>query len=145
MTDSAARALAALALLTLCAAPARAQVTPRPAGPEIPRLPPSFPLLCRGTPGLNVSVASGRTGLLLFRRSAGPASAGLAPGECAWRDRAVRAAEPAVVAHVVPEGADGDPPYQWPVVLQDSARYWLFHVYNDGRRLVATRSREERP
>ncbi|HEX8359754.1 MAG TPA: hypothetical protein VF613_06600 [Longimicrobium sp.] len=105
----------------------------------------SYPLVCRGSTALRTWVRPVREGLLLFDRSAGPASAGLAPGQCAWRDRAVSPAEPAMVSHVVPEGADAEPPYLWPAVLQDPARYWLFMVYNDGKgALVATSSREER-
>jgi hypothetical protein len=106
----------------------------------------SYPLVCRGSTSLRIWMRPVRQGLLMFDRSAGPASAGLAPGQCAWRDRAVRANEPAMVSHTIPEGADADPPYLWPAVLQDPARYWLFMVYNDGKgALVATLSREERP
>ena len=138
------------AALLADAAPAAAQIKvqpdrPRPAG--VDRLeraaPRSYPLLCRGTRALNVWVRPERVALLMFERSAGPAPAGLAPGQCAWMDRAVRGDEPARLAHHVPEGADGEPPYLWPDALSDPDRYWLFEVYNNGRGdLVVTASRE---
>lgn len=141
--------LAPLLALGLLAAPSRAeaQVTPRPDRLPPPRLerlaPRSYPLLCRGTRSLNVWVRPVRIALLMFERSSGPASAGLAPGQCAWMDRAVRPDEPARLAHHVPEGADGEAPYQWPEALYDPDRYWLFEVYNNGRGdLVVTASRE---
>lgn len=142
----------ALALLaSALAAPAQAQVTSRPDRPpvvsEAARLQlRSFPLICRGSASLRTWVRPMRTGLLLFERSSGSAAAGLAPGQCAWRDRAVSAAEPTVVAHTIPEGADDEPPYLWPKVLYDPARYWQFQVYNDRKgSLVVTGSREIRP
>ncbi|MBW3571204.1 MAG: hypothetical protein KY467_08860 [Gemmatimonadetes bacterium] len=138
-----------LAFGVLSAAPAaQAQIAPRPDRPPPPRLervtPRTYPLLCRGTRSLNVWVRPERVALLMFERSAGPASAGLAPGQCAWMDRAVRADEPARLAHHVPAGADGEAPYQWPEVLYDPDRYWVFEVYNNGRGdLVVTASREQ--
>lgn len=127
---------------------AAAQVTPAPNRP-IPNSintltpPASYPLLCRGTPGLNVMVRPTRVGLLIFEHGAGAATAGLEPGQCAWMDRAVSAAEPNVIAHTVPEGADREAPYLWPEVLQDSSRYWRFEVYNNRRGdLVVTKSAE---
>ena len=139
------------AALTVDASPAAAQATPRtelprPAGVErLQRATPrSYPLLCRGTRSLNVWVRPERIALLMFERSAGPASAGLAPGQCAWMDRAVRGDEPARLAHHVPEGADAEPPYLWPDALSDPDRYWLFEVYNNGRGdLVVTASSEQ--
>ncbi|HEU4559903.1 MAG TPA: hypothetical protein VFS20_18790 [Longimicrobium sp.] len=127
---------------------AAAQVTPAPNRPISNRIntltpPTSYPLLCRGTAGLNVMVRPTRIGLLIFERSAGPATAGLEPGQCAWMDRAVSGAEPNVIAHTVPEGADRDAPYLWPEVLQDSSRYWRFEAYNNRRGdLVVTKSAE---
>jgi hypothetical protein len=138
--------LLVLALLAAWAGPADAQVVRRGDRPDLAVTPRAYPLLCRGGTSMRTWVRPVRTALLLFDRSAGPASAGLAPGQCAWRDRAVSAAEPAMVAHVIPEGADDEPPYQWHTVLRDPARYWLFTVYNDRKgALVATSSREERP
>ena len=138
-------ALIVLFLLATWAGPADAQVVRSPAT-ELAITPRAYPLVCRGGTSMRTWVRPVRTALLLFDRSTGPASAGLAPGQCAWRDRAVSAAEPAMVAHFSPEGADAEPPYQWPAVLQDPARYWVFMVYNDRKgALVATSSREERP
>lgn len=151
MRASTARLLAvSVAFAGIIAAPrvAAAQVTPAPNRPIPNRIgtltpPTSYPLLCRGTPGLNVMVRPTRVGLLIFERSAGPATAGLEPGQCAWIDRAVSASEPNVIAHTVPEGADREAPYLWPEVLQDPSRYWRFEVYNNRRGdLVVTKSAE---
>jgi len=63
---------------------------------------PSYPLICRGGPGMRVMVNhdvpdgihTGTTHMtVFFRPAAAPASPG--PGECVWMDRTFRAGEPA--------------------------------------------------
>jgi hypothetical protein len=79
-------ALAAIALAAALAAPAPAQT--------------SYPLVCRGGPTMRLApeVAGGSARVLIrFARAARGAVLGVEPGTCAWQDRGINSAEPAVL------------------------------------------------
>jgi hypothetical protein len=57
----------------------------------------SYPLVCRGGGGTLGHNSYNRVALFYFQKASGPAGAGLAPGQCAWVDRAVGAGEPTCV------------------------------------------------
>jgi hypothetical protein len=56
----------------------------------------SYPLICRGAPSLEIVAAASDSWDVgfTFTRGTKPAGEGLAPGECSWVDRAMRADEP---------------------------------------------------
>lgn len=98
----AASAAALLALAAMHPARAAAQI--------------SYPLVCRGGPGLRLAPeVSGGTSRLLLRFTRGRRGAvggALDPGTCAWQDRGVRDSQPAVlcfgpVTHLSFEMASG--------------------------------------
>jgi hypothetical protein len=122
--------IAVLGVPLIAAAQVPVRVEPRI--PEMAR-PQTYPLMCRGTTRLSVSARPQRIALLIFTRGTRPSTAGLQPGECSWIDRGVSAAEPNVVAHHIPQGADGAAPYLWTEALWAPNAYWTFEVYNDGR------------
>src|SRR5213075_505151 len=54
-----------------------------------------YPLVCRGGGGLVTGIAPGERNIgFSFIRGTKPAGDGLAPGECSWQDRGMRADEP---------------------------------------------------
>ena len=82
----------------------------------------SYPLICRGGPGLRLAPQAGTAGpsrlLLRFNRGRRGAVAGVEPGTCAWQDRGVGEAEPAVrcfgpVQHLSFEMAAGGREMAW--------------------------------
>lgn len=102
----------------------------------------SYPLVCRGgggTLGYNA-----RNALFYFAKSPQPAGAGLAPGQCAWVDRAVGTNEPTCVKQANVEAAAWIFPNQlqnsyftsttapWLRSLLKSNNFQTFQVYNPG-------------
>lgn len=59
----------------------------------------SYPMVCRGGSGTLGYNGTGRNALFYFRKAPGSAGHGLNPGECAWLDRAIGAAEPTCLKH----------------------------------------------
>ena len=88
-----------LALFTLATA---AGALPRSAAAQT-----SYPIVCRGGPAmrLEVEVKAGSPGSvrLHFARGGRAAVLGVDPGTCAWQDRGMRAAEPAVLCFARPD------------------------------------------
>jgi len=112
---------------------------------EAARPPESYPLVCRGAatfetnpgpvlwpgcPVIDQSIC--KYAGFTFRPGSKPARDGLAPGECSWLDRAMRAGEPTRLTQPI-EGASG-----WTKELSSSNSYWTFNVYNAGEQLQAT-------
>ncbi len=98
--------------------------------------PETYPLVCRGTNTLKVMDLDGPVGFrwvgFNFIPGTKPAGDGLLPGQCSWRDRSMRAGEPARLAQPI-EGA-----LAWIKDLNSSDSYWTFNVYNAGAQLRAT-------
>lgn len=63
--------------------------------------PKSYPMVCRGGAGTlgYQGYGGGTSALFYFRKAPGPSGRGLNPGECAWVDRAIGAAEPTCLRH----------------------------------------------
>ena len=98
------------------------------------KVPDTYPLECRGIETLKIVDLEGPAGSkwvgFTFKPGTKPASLGLLPGQCSWKDRGMRAGEPARLAI---ESA-GD----WSKELNSSDSYWTFNVYNAGAQLQAT-------
>jgi flagellar biosynthesis GTPase FlhF len=86
----------------------------------------SYPMTCRGG---GVSVTSvGTTGVQIrFQPGRGPATSGLAPGQCTWSDRALGRGEPTTICDDRTRSA------QYAGLLARSDQYVILHVYNDNR------------
>src|SRR5712692_5046972 len=71
-------------------------------GSEAARMQQGRPLVCRGSANLAIGTAPGVGNFgFVFTRGTKPASQGLAPGECSWQDRGMRADEPdRLVQHI---------------------------------------------
>jgi hypothetical protein len=68
--------------------------------------PPDYPLVCSfdgSTSAAMIQEPTGYAGLLRFRPATRPATAGVEPGTCAWRDRAFRDTEPRFLEQEVHE------------------------------------------
>jgi hypothetical protein len=87
----------------------------------------SYPMTCRGGGALSVTEV-GITGVQIrFQPGPGPASSGLAPGQCTWADRAVRPpGEPTTICD------DRSRAAQYAGLLARSDQYVIVQVYNDG-------------
>ncbi len=98
--------------------------------------PTTYPLECRGIDTFTVLDLDGPPGSkwvgFTFKPGTKPASLGLLPGQCSWKDRGMRAGEPARLAQPI-EGAGG-----WSKELNSSDSFWTFSVYNAGAQLQAT-------
>ena len=123
-----------------CASAAQAEIT--------------YPLTCRGGGGANG--AGGTLGLstidnsavLYFAKAGGPAGSGLAPGQCAWQDRAIsetgeppclKQYNPGAVAWIFAADSKRSQSYlssttgsHWMRDLLDSGKYVTFQAYNPG-------------
>lgn len=121
-----------------------------------PTPPDSYPLVCRGG-GRLVFVGEGSLVIgaptrdrnigFVFTRGQKPAgtrpspSDALAPGECSWVDRGMRADEPDSVTQHIEEGSESlkaggklAPEHRWFEELHSKDSYWTFMVFNNGRR-----------
>ncbi len=96
--------------------------------------PTTYPLECRGIDTFTVLDLDGSTGSkwvgFTFKPGTKPASLGLLPGQCSWKDRGMRPGEPARLAIE----SVGD----WSKELNSSDSFWTFNVYNAGAQLQAT-------
>ena len=72
-----------------------------------------------------------------FIRGSKPSGKGLAPGECSWLDREVRADEPDQVVQEI-EGIGIGEKYEWIKELHSRDSYWTFNVHTSRGRLWAT-------
>jgi hypothetical protein len=115
--------------------------TPTPAGPATE----SYPLVCRGAPGLKQEPAppgSWDVGFK-FTRGTKPAGEGLAPGECSWMDRSMDPDEPDKLYQDF-EGVEFPPGTKpWFLEFHSPDKYWTFQVSTQrskegGKRLIAT-------
>jgi hypothetical protein len=85
----------------------------------------SYPMTCRGGGALSVT-SVGTTGVQIrFQAARGPVSSGLAPGQCAWADRALRPGEPTTICDDRTRAA------QYAGLLARSDKYVIVYVYND--------------
>ncbi|MGZ3775324.1 MAG: hypothetical protein ACXVCY_09260 [Pseudobdellovibrionaceae bacterium] len=134
--------------------------------------PASYPLKCRGTNSSEMMFEfSPTTAQVVFKKAPYAAPRGLAPGECAWMDRALNADEPSAIVQnpVAPKNMFGtttlryghgpaggnivapligirDPEIGWLKDLLSDKNYWLFQVYNDGSgHLIVTSSQVSTP
>ena len=106
--------------------------------------PKSYPMVCRGGSGTLGYSGNGLTAMFYFRKAPGRSGNGLNPGECAWMDRAVGAAEPTclkqrgveVAAWIFP--AEKHNSYfqsqqaAWIRALLNANTYQVFQAYNPG-------------
>src|SRR6266849_5261890 len=112
--------------------------------------PESYPLVCRGAatfetnpgpvlwpgcPVIDQSIC--KYAGFTFRPGSKPARDGLAPGECSWLDRGMRAGEPNRVVQRI-EPVAGVEKYAWIKDLHSPDSYWIFNVYSYVGVLVAT-------
>jgi len=119
-------------------------------GSEAARPPESYPLVCRGAatfetnpgpvlwpgcPVIDQSIC--KYAGFTFRPGSKPARDGLAPGECSWLDRGMRAGEPNRVVQRI-EPVAGVEKYDWIKDLHSPDSYWIFNVYSYVGVLVAT-------
>ena len=91
-----------------------------------------YALRCHG--GGGIASAQGATLIVQFTGSTKAATQGLAPGQCSWADRGVRAGEPArivVPLHSAAEARNG-------VTQINAGGTWTFWVYNAKSSLHAT-------
>jgi len=85
----------------------------------------SYPMTCRGGGALSVT-SVGSTGVQIrFQAARGAVSSGLAPGQCAWADRALRPGEPTTICDDRTRAA------QYAGLLARSDKYVIVYVYND--------------
>jgi hypothetical protein len=111
----------------------------------------SYPLICRGSANLEIGNAPGVGNIgFVFTRGTKPASQELAPGECSWTDRGVRAEEPNRISQHVANGVQSlsDNPAdenKWYQDLHSPDNYWTFMVYNDRQgQLIVTGAQRNR-
>ena len=119
-------------------------------GSNAARTPEDYPLVCRGGGSLVIGIAPGERDIgFTFVRGTKPASEGLAPGECSWKDRGMYPNEPDRVSQHVEEGSGSlkeggtlAPENRWYEELHSSDKYWTFMVSNNGKgQLIATNAR----
>ena len=109
----------------------------------------SYPLICRGGPGVVMDVVPAlRTIGFQFMRGTKPAGEGLAAGECSWKDRGMHADEPQRLSQYVENleslksGGTLAPENRWYEELRSPDKYWTFMVSNNGHgQLIATSAR----
>ena len=88
----------------------------------------TYPLVCRGAPSLKQEPAIGSYVGFRFTRGTKPAGEGLAPGECSWMDRGMRADEPDKLYQDF-EGVEFPPGKKpWFVEFHSPDKYWTFQV-----------------
>ena len=119
-------------------------------GSKASRTPENYPLVCRGGGSLVIGMAPGERNIgFVFTRGTKPAGAGLAPGECSWKDRGMYPNEPDRVSQHVEEGSESlkvggklAPENRWFEELHSSDKQWTFMVSNNRRgQLIATSAR----
>src|SRR5437764_2028351 len=119
-------------------------------GSSAARTPEDYPLVCRGGGSLVIGIAPGERDIgFTFVRGTKPASKGLAPGECSWKDRGMYPNEPDRVSQHIEEGSESlkvggtlAPENRWYEELHSSDKYWTFMVSNNGKgQLIATSAR----
>src|SRR5438045_8663430 len=119
-------------------------------GSEAAQPPEDYPLVCRGGGRLVIGIAPGERNIgFTFVRGTKPASEGLAPGECSWKDRGMYPNEPDRVSQHVEEGSSSlkeggtlAPENRWYEELHSADKYWTFMVSNNGKgQLIATSAR----
>src|SRR2546421_2580706 len=119
-------------------------------GSNAARTPEDYPLVCRGGGSLVIGIAPGERDIgFTFVRGTKPASEGLAPGECSWKDRGMYPNEPDRVSQHIAEGSERlkvggtlAPENRWYEELHSSDKYWTFMVSNNGKgQLIATSAR----
>jgi len=127
-----------------------ALIFPLFSGNRAARLADDYPLVCRGTETfkldppvpcegcVNVTTDEPRRyAAFTFIRGSKPSGKGLAPGECSWLDREVRADEPDQVVQEI-EGIGVGEKYEWIKELHSRDSYWTFNVHTSRGRLWAT-------
>ncbi len=117
-------------------------------------VPPSLPIICRGGAGSLRLSTSNNNAAFHFSKTSGPASEGLEPGQCAWRDRAVGGSEPSCIqqyntnatAWIFPGKKEdsyftSDIGKHWLKDLLSESQYVTFQAYNphSGACIVITR------
>jgi hypothetical protein len=113
--------------------------------------PQSSPRQCRGGGTIGLATAT-KTAVMYFAKTSGPAGNGLAPGQCAWLDRAIGAGEPPciqqsnvnavgwITANNLPSAQaltsthfqPNEPRVQWMRSLLATTNYQTFYAYNPG-------------
>lgn len=89
----------------------------------------TYPLVCRGAPSLKQEPATGSYVGFRFTKGTKPAGEGLAPGECSWMDRGMRADEPDKLYQDF-EGVEFPPGKKpWFVEFHSPDKYWTFQVF----------------
>jgi hypothetical protein len=110
-------------------------------GPAVATDPPDYPLVCSfdgSTSAAMIQEPTGYVGLLRFRHATRPATAGVEPGTCAWRDRAVRDTEPHFLEQAVHESTWTIEPRGGQVVMWPGTDWggfgmpWLSHLGERG-------------
>lgn len=111
----------------------------------------SYPMQCRGGGSIGLT-ASTRTAVLYFGKAPNRASVGLAPGQCAWLDRAIGTNEPPCIqqansdatAWITPNNLPSSTALtsthyqpnstrsQWMRKLLSTAEFQTFYAYNPG-------------
>ena len=115
-----------------------ALIFPLFSGGRAARTPESYPLVCRGSlktdpgpvfwPGCPpTDICKDKYAGFTFIRGSKPARDGLAPGECSWVDRGMRADEPNRLVQKLGVGGEN---YDWLTELHSPDSYWTFNVYS---------------
>jgi len=98
--------------------------------------PQSFPLVCRGGPGMRTMAHAGNTehtfnilGLFFTpgSRRAGPKGKDLQPGQCSWVDRGFREGEPSILQERVGPNVTRA---AWFADMKNPDKVWIFSVFN---------------
>ena len=127
-----------------------ALIFPLFSGSGAARLADDYPLVCRGSETfkldspvpcegcINVSTDEPRRYVgFTFIRGSKPSGKGLAPGECSWLDRSMRADEPNILVQEI-EGVGGGEKSEWIKDLHSPDSYWTFNVHSSRGRLLVT-------
>ena len=129
-----------------------ALIFPLFSGSRAARLAESYPLVCRGSETFkldpptkcegctNVETEEPRVRYVAFTfiRGSKPSGKGLAPGECSWLDRGMRADEPDRLVQEIEIVVGGGEKYEWIKELHSPDSYWTFNVYRSRGLLWAT-------
>ena len=117
-------------------------------GTRAARIADDYPLVCRGSETFKIDPPTPCEGCVnadeapryvsfMFIQGSKPSGEGLAPGECSWLDRAMRAGEPNVLVQEIDPVA-GAEKYAWIKELHNPSSYWTFNVHSARGRLLAT-------
>ncbi len=116
--------------------------------------PRSYPLLCRGSESLEIAFTPSIRAIgFTFTRGTKPAGEGLAPGECSWVDRGMRADESDELSQHVEDNWESldkgeagrllPPETRWYEELRSSRKSWRFMVYRQRSVLWVTSARSQ--